>query len=91
MNGRRDFVKALAAAPLLGATVGGPRSVVAEDGTRPVPPNGSTHPLTGKKLPAWREGEFQVHFIYTGVSESMFWILPDGTSMLLDCGDHQAI
>ena len=26
MNGRRDFVKALAAAPLLGAAVGGPRS-----------------------------------------------------------------
>ena len=36
----------------------------------------------------WRQ--FQVHFIYTGVAESMFWILPDGTTMLLDCGDHKA-
>ena len=52
---------------------------------------GKSHSLVGKRLPAWREGEFQVHFIYTGVAESMFWILPDGTSMLLDCGDHQAI
>ena len=88
-SGRREFMKGLAAAPFLGATVGGPRDDM--DGTKPIPPNGSTHPLTGKVLPAWREGEFQVHFIYTGVAESMFWILPDGTSMLLDCGDHQAI
>ena len=82
MNGRRDFVKALAAVPILGATlqVNGKAHC-----------KGAMHPLTGKALPAWREGEFQVHFIYTGVAESMFWILPDGTSMLLDCGDHQAI
>ena len=46
---------------------------------------------TGRqKLPPWKPGEFQVHFIYTGVAESMFWILPDGTTMLLDCGDHPA-
>ena len=82
MNGRRDFVKALAAAPLLGAAL-------QVDGKSHY--QGATHPFTGKVLPAWREGEFQVHFIYTGVAESMFWILPDGTSMLLDCGDHQAI
>ena len=89
MNGRRDFVKALASAPLLGATlqVDGKERRVEEN----APYQGSAHPLTGKVLPAWREGEFQVHFIYTGVAESMFWILPDGTSMLLDCGDHQAI
>ena len=38
----------------------------------------------------WRPGEFQVHFIYTGVAESQFMVFPDGTSMLLDCGDHPA-
>ena len=54
------------------------------------PCNGSSHPLAGKALPPWRPGEFQVHFIYTGVAESMFWIMPDGTTMLLDCGDHAA-
>ena len=35
----------------------------------------------------WRPGRYQVHFIYTGRGESMFHIFPDGTSMLLDCGD----
>ena len=33
---------------------------------------------------AWRKGHYQVHFIYTGRSECMFHIFPDGTSMLLD-------
>ena len=56
-----------------------------------VSPNGSKHPLKGRPLPPWRPGEFQVHFIYTGVCESMFWIMPDGTTMLLDCGDFPAI
>jgi len=48
-------------------------------------------PTVGKPWIGWQKGHFQVHFIYTGVAESMFWILPDGTSMLLDCGDHPAI
>ena len=45
----------------------------------------------GKTFAGWKKGQFQVHFIYTGVSESMFYIFPDGTTMLLDCGDHNAI
>ena len=36
---------------------------------------------------AWRKGHYQVHYIYTGRSESMFHVFPDGTTMLLDCGD----
>ena len=47
-------------------------------------------PAVGQAWPGWEPGEFQVHFIYTGVCESMFCIFPDGTSMLLDCGDHPA-
>ena len=43
------------------------------------------------KFPVWEKGLFQVHFIYTGVAESLFLIFPDGTSMLLDCGDCPAI
>jgi len=54
-------------------------------------PDGSCHPLVGKPLPKWRPGEFQIHHIHTGVAESSLWILPDGTSLLLDCGDHPAI
>lgn len=36
---------------------------------------------------SWRPGELQIHFIYTGLAESLFLILPDSTSILLDCGE----
>lgn len=48
---------------------------------------GTQNPLVGKPWTGWNKGQFQVHFIYTGVAESIFMIFPDGTSMLLDCGD----
>jgi len=48
-------------------------------------------PLVGNAWKGWAKGHFQIHFIYTGVGESMFYIFPDGTTMLLDCGDHNAI
>ncbi len=44
-----------------------------------------------KPWQGWKEGQFQIHFIYTGVAESMFLIFPDGTTMLLDCGDFDAL
>ena len=53
-----------------------------------------TGPASGKvgeTWGGWKPGEFQVHFIYTGVAESMFMIFPDATTMLLDCGDHAAV
>jgi len=52
---------------------------------------GKTDPQVGKAWTGWKPGHFQVHFIYTGVCESAFYIFPDGTTMLLDCGDHDAI
>ena len=76
-------MKVAAAVPFLGATLHAQQETVRTDG--------KAHPLTGKRLPAWKPGEFQVHFMYTGVAESLFWIMPDGTTMLLDCGDHPAI
>ena len=88
---RRNFLKVAGLVPFFGAS--------GAAGIRALPPNsaddgkawcGKKHPLAGRKLPPWKPGEFQVHFIYTGVAESMFWILPDGTTMLLDCGDHKA-
>lgn len=45
----------------------------------------------GKSWKGWKPGEFQIHFICTGVTESMFLIFPDSTTMLLDCGDHAAV
>ena len=53
--------------------------------------SGTKHQEVGRPWKGWQPGEFQVHFIYTGVAESMFYIMPDGTTMLLDCGDHNAI
>ena len=47
--------------------------------------------LAGHAWQGWKEGQFQIHFIYTGVAESMFLIFPDGTTMLLDCGDFDAL
>ena len=45
----------------------------------------------GETCPKWKPGEFDIHFIHTGVGEQTFFIFPDGTTMLLDCGDtHHA-
>ena len=52
---------------------------------------GTQNDAVGKAWQGWRPGEFQVHFIYTGVAESMFIVFPDSTTMLLDCGDHAAV
>ena len=51
---------------------------------------GTRHDAVGKALAPWEKGHFQIHFIYTGVAESMVWIMPDGPTMLLACGDHAA-
>lgn len=42
-------------------------------------------------VPPWKKGEFQIHFIHTGVGESQFLIFPDGTTMLLDCPGNPAV
>ena len=41
----------------------------------------------GDVYPGWSEGELDIHFIQTGVGEQTFFIFPDGTTMLFDCGD----
>ena len=46
--------------------------------------------IVGEPYPVWTPGHFQIHQIYTGVAESQFLIFPDGTSLLIDCGDHPA-
>ena len=42
----------------------------------------------GKRYVGWREGEFDVHFISAGASESVFLVCPDGTTILIDAGDR---
>ncbi len=75
---RREFTKTLVAGGTWLATFGNAFAEGAKDSA------------VGKPWKGWKKGEFQVHFIYTGVGESMFYIFPDGTTMLLDCGDHAA-
>ena len=50
----------------------------------------SGDPAAGRPLAPWRKGHFKIHFIYTGVAESVFLVYPDSTSLLIDCGDHPA-
>ena len=42
--------------------------------------------LVGSTLPAWTPGEFDIHAVNNGRGESMFYIFPDGTTMLCDAG-----
>ena len=86
--GRKDFLKLA----LAGASVGAVAAEAAAETVIPTPRwNGSKHPLAGKTMPKWQKGQFQVHHIHTGVAESSFWIFPDGTTALVDCGCHPAI
>ena len=73
---------------LIGGTLAfGLLPVLGGEGTK----DGNATAQTGGVWDGWKLGEFQVHFIYTGVGESMFLIFPDATTMLLDCGDHSAL
>ena len=48
----------------------------------PTPDNAVGQPLT-----AWSEGELDIHTISTGRGECLFFILPDGTTMVVDAGE----
>jgi len=43
-------------------------------------------PEVGKPLPAWSRGMLDIHQISTGRGNSALFILPDGTTMLVDAG-----
>lgn len=62
--------------PVVGGQTGG------EDG------DGSVAEV-GKTLPAWVEGQMDIHFINTTSGESIFVIYPDGTQMLIDAAGSQ--
>ena len=88
---RREFMKSTFAAGALAAlkpSAAAPACVATA--SSPSTPS-SADPAVGKAWAGWAKGHFQLHVIYTGVSEAMFLIYPDGTSMLLDCGCFDAI
>ena len=41
----------------------------------------------GKPLPKWQEGCLDIHYINSARGECTFYILPDGTTMLVDAGE----
>ena len=46
------------------------------------------HPLVGTTLPKWEKGHFRISTLYNGRAETAFHVFPDGTSLLIDCGDY---
>jgi beta-lactamase superfamily II metal-dependent hydrolase len=46
--------------------------------------------IVNEHLPAWEEGQMDIHFINTGRGNSSFLIFPDATTMLIDAGDMNA-
>ena len=44
--------------------------------------------LKAQELPSWQEGWMDIHHIATGNGENSFFVVPDGTTMLVDLGDE---
>ncbi|MBR6435752.1 MAG: MBL fold metallo-hydrolase, partial [Thermoguttaceae bacterium] len=86
---RRLFLGQCAAAPFVVSQLGNVQTCHAEDA---VPePTPSDSPEIGKPYAGWKEGDLDLHFIYTGRSESCYHIFPDGTSILVDTGDFTGL
>ena len=43
--------------------------------------------VVGQPLPSWKEGYLDLHHINTGRGSAAYYILPDGTTMLVDAGE----
>ena len=44
-------------------------------------------PVAGQPLPGWQPGYLDLHHINTGRGNAAFFILPDGTNLLVDAGE----
>ena len=53
----------------------------------PDPENPSAGVEVGQTLPLWSEGELDIHTISTGRGECLFFVMPDGTTMVVDAGE----
>lgn len=58
-----------------------------QNGNNPTDTRGAFEVEVGKPLPHWQAGVLDIHAINTGSGECTFFILPDGTTMLVDAGD----
>lgn len=43
--------------------------------------------VVGKPLPLWSEGYLDIHMINSGSGECAFYVMPDGTTMIVDVGE----
>ena len=87
---RRSFLTALlgaGAATSTGVLFASPIVPDPNDSNAIVDPDGEL----GKPYRGWKEGEFDLHFIHTGIGENCFQIFPDGTTALVDCGDWDVV
>jgi hypothetical protein len=50
-------------------------------------PYDDNYPNPSVSMPPWKEGYLDIHHIHAGVNVATFLIFPDGTTMLIDCGD----
>ncbi|MGY1410974.1 ComEC/Rec2 family competence protein [Luteimonas sp. A611] len=50
----------------------------------PAGPGMDGEAMIGKPLPAWSEGELDIHHINTGRGDALLFVFPDGTSLLED-------
>ena len=73
---RRDFIGGGIAALGMGASVLDAWAEMAR------------HPLAGKTLPKWEKGHFRISVLFNGRGETTFLVFPDGTSLMIDCGDY---
>jgi beta-lactamase superfamily II metal-dependent hydrolase len=53
-------------------------------GLAPLAVQGATPPTPGQPLPPWQRGMLDIHQINTGTGDAAFFVLPDGTTLLLD-------
>ena len=61
---------------------------IARNTIQPMDPLEITHQAAvNNVLPAWSEGYLDIHFINSGRGECCFYILPDGTTLLVDAGE----
>lgn len=60
-----------------------------DDLNNKVPPQETETPeaKVGEPLPQWTEGCLDIHFINSGRGECAYYILPDGTTLLVDAGE----
>ena len=97
-NSRRAFLRESAGAAVLASAFGSdllnaPVAFAKSDAPDPNDPNDPNairdeeHEI-GQPYRGWKQGELDLHFIHTGISENTFHIYPDGTTALVDCGDR---